>query len=342
MRCAQVIAVSVVALLHALAVSAEEPAAGEPMEEVVVTGEFPGPGMWKVTRVDDPAGHVLWIVGEPPPLPKRLKWKSDEVEAVLSRSQEILLDSTLRVEPDEKIGLFRGLMLLPSALKARKNPDASTLREQLPPELYERWRVQKKRYLGNDGAVEKWRPIFAANKLRRAAVDDLGLRAGGMVWDEVEKLAAKQKKKVTTPSLKFTFEADELKGKIREFSREQLADTECFKVTLDLTDALADRATGERRARAWATADLATLDSLPALPNPMVPCAMALLSSQVAQQVLPADLREQLYALWVDSAVASLAANETTLAIVPLAKLTGEAGYLSRLRSQGHQIDPPK
>ena len=40
----------------------------EPLEEVVVTGEFPGPGMWKVTRADDAAGHVLWIVGEPPPL----------------------------------------------------------------------------------------------------------------------------------------------------------------------------------------------------------------------------------------------------------------------------------
>ena len=26
----------------------------QPLEEVVVTGEFPGPGMWKMTRADDP------------------------------------------------------------------------------------------------------------------------------------------------------------------------------------------------------------------------------------------------------------------------------------------------
>ena len=49
--------------------------ADEPMEEVVVTGEFPGPGMWRVTRPEDPAGHVLWIVGDPPPLPKPTRFE---------------------------------------------------------------------------------------------------------------------------------------------------------------------------------------------------------------------------------------------------------------------------
>lgn len=331
----------VLAWLAGAASFAEEPAAGEAIEEVVVTGEFPGPGMWKVTRADA-AGHVLWIVGEPPPLPRRLKWKSSEVESVLASSQEVLLDSSMSVEPDEKIGLFRGLSLLPSALKARKNPEQSTLQEQLPPELYARWLAQKKRYLGSDSGIEKWRPIFAADKLRREVFDDLGLRAGGMVWDEIDKLAEKQKKKITTPKLKFTFRADQVKAKIQEFSREQLADTECFKVSLDLNDALADRATEERRARAWATADLATLDSLPALPNPMLPCAMALLGSQVAKEVLPADIREQLHALWVDSAEKSLSANEITLAIVPLGKLTREGGYLARLRAKGYDVEAPR
>jgi len=336
------LAAAAVFLLIGTGMHAAEPVTPEPIEEVIVTGEFPGPGMWKVSRPDDAAGHLMWIVGEPPPLPRRLKWKSGEVEAVLMRSREILLDAALRVEPDEKIGVFRGLSLLPSALKARRNPDDVTLRERLPPDVYARWLVQKKRYLGSGDGVEKWRPIFAADKLRREAFDDLGLRANGMVWEEVGRLAQRQKKKVTTPNLKFTFQADQLKARIREFSREPLADTECFRVTLDLVDALADAATQERRARAWATADLDALESLPALPNPNLPCAMALLDSQVAQDLLPADLREQLHALWVDSAVAALAANETTLAIVPLAKLTRPDGYLARLRAKGFTIEPPK
>jgi len=317
------------------------PATEEPIEEVVVTGEFPGPGMWRVTR-PEAGDHELWIVGAHPPLPKRMKWKSREVESVALRSREILLDSNVRMDPDEKIGVFRGLSLLPSALKARKNPGDTTLQEQLPPELYARWRVQKKRYIGSDAGIEKWRPLFAADKLRREALDDLDLRESGMVWDVVGKLAKKHEIPVTTPSLRFTFHTDDLKAKIKEFSREQLADTECFASTLDLVDALADADTQSRRASAWATADLATLASLPPLPNPQVPCAMAVLGSQVAKQILPADVREQLYGLWIEAAGKSLAANRTTLAIVPLSKLLRDDGYLARLRARGYEVQSPK
>ena len=321
---------------------AQEPATGEPMEEVVVTGEFPGPGMWKITRADDPAGHVLWIVGDPPPLPKRMKWKSRDVESVAIRAQEILMDATVSMKPDEEIGLFKGLSLLPTVLKARKNPGEATLRSQLPADVYERWLVQKKKFLGSDSGVEKWRPLFAADKLRREAFDDLGLRESGMVWEVVGKLAKKYKIRTTRPSLPFTFPTDGLKDKIREFSRQPLADLECFSATLDLTEALSDTATEERRARAWATADLATLQSLPPLPNPFLPCAMALLTTDFAKQVIPADIREQLHALWIDAAGKSLEANPTTLAIVPLAKLTREGGYLERLRARGYVIEAPK
>ena len=37
----------------------------EPLEEIVVTGEFKGPGLWRVTRPGDSDNHVLWIVGDP-------------------------------------------------------------------------------------------------------------------------------------------------------------------------------------------------------------------------------------------------------------------------------------
>jgi len=323
-------------------VHAETPAASEPLEEVVVTGEFPGPGMWKVTRAGDAAGHVLWIVGEPPPLPKRMKWKSRDVEAVAESAQEILRDAGVLMEPDERIGVFKGLSLLPAALKARKNPEEATLRDLLPPEVYARWLVQKKRFLGSDNNVEQWRPIFAANKLREEAYDDLGLREGGMVWEVVEKLTKKRKITTTTPNLKFTFPTEGLKTKIQEFSREALADTECFVTTLDLTEALSKADIESQRARAWATADLATLESLPPLPNPTLPCAMALLNTEFAKGVLPADIRQQVNALWIEAAEKSLGANQTTLAIVPLAKLMRADGYLDRLRAKGYLIEAPK
>lgn len=325
-----------------LSAVAQTPADTEPLEEVVVSGEFPGPGMWKVSRADGAAGHVLWIVGSQPPMPKGMKWKTREVEAVARRAQEILLDASVSMQPDEKIGVFRGLSLLPAALKARKNPEEATLRELLPPDLYARWLVQKKRFLGRDSGVEEWRPIFAATKLRKEAVDDLGLRESGTVRDVVGKLAKQLKIKETTPSLRFTFHTDDLKTKLKEFSHQRLADTECFATTLDLTEALSDTAMVARRARAWATGDLATLESLPALPNPNVSCAIAVLESEAAKGVLPADLREQIVKLWMDAAANALETNETTLAVVPLDKLTRKGGYLAQLRARGYVIEAPK
>ncbi len=333
-----------VALWLALApVWAQAPAPAEdtePLDELVVSGEYPGPGMWKVTRAGD-AGHVLWIVGEPPPLPKRMKWKSKDVEAVALGAQEILLDSAVRMDADEKIGFFRGMTLLPAMLEARRNPDDAKLEDVLPADVYARWLVQKKLYLGRESGVESWRPLFAAYKLRKAAYADLKLREGGAVWEVIEKLADKHKIKVTTPLLRYTFKRSEARTKLKEFSRESLPDVECFGSMLALTEALADRETQNARAHAWATGDYEALAQLPALPSPYLPCATAVLSSQVAREVVPADIREQVHALWIEAAMKSLADNATTLALVPFVKLTRPDGYLAMLREKGYVIEAP-
>ena len=314
----------------------------EALDEILVSGEYPGPGLWKVTRADDGAGHVLWIVGEPPPLPKRMKWKSKDIEAVALGAQEILLDSALRMDTDEKIGFFRGMTLLPAMLEARRNPDEAKLEDVLPADLYARWLVQKRLYLGRESGVESWRPLFAADKLRKAAFKDLKLRESGVVREVIGELAGKHKIKVTTPVKLYTFKRSEVKTKLREFSRESLPDVECFGTMLALTEALADRETQNARARAWAIGDHEAMDRLPALPSPYLPCAMAVLSSQVAREVIPADVREQVHALWLEAAEKSLAANPTTFAIVPFVKLTRTGGYLAMLREKGYLIEVPR
>ena len=338
-------AVSSVALCLALApVWAQAPAAAEPAEpldEVVVAGEYPGPGLWKVTRADATDGHVLWIVGEPPPLPRDMKWKSKDIEAVALGAQEILFDSGVRMDADEKIGFFRGLTLIPAILEARRNPDEATLKDLVPADMYQRWLVQKKLYLGRERGVESWRPLFAADKLRKAAFDELKLNERGAVREVIGKLAEKHRIKVTAPLLRYTFKRSEVRTKLKEFSRESLPDVECLGTTLALTEALADRETQGARAHAWAIGDHETLMQLPALPSPYLPCAMAVLSSQVAREVIPADIREQVHALWLEAAEKSLAENPTTFAIVPFVKLTRADGYLEKLRAKGYLIESP-
>ena len=68
---------------------------------------------------------------------------------------------------------------------------------------------------------------------------------------------------VTRPNLELTFKTDDLRGQIKAFSRQKLADEECLAKTVELTEALSNKPVEDARARAWATGDLAKLQELP-------------------------------------------------------------------------------
>lgn len=310
-----------------------------PLEEIVVTGEYAGPGMWQITHADHP-GHTLWIVGEPPPLPRRMRWHSQKVERVALQSQEILLQPGFSLKPDKKIGVLRMLSLVPAALKLRKNPDKARLQDLMPPDIYARWLVQKKQYLGHDSGVEKMRPILVAEKLRNAALKELQLGGGG-AWGAIGPIVASRKIPVTSPSLEFTFKTDDLRGQIKAFSREKLADEECFAQTVALVESLSDKQLEETRARAWATGDLGRLQELPQLPDPEPACEKAIMDSLAMSTPVPANLRQQLDQLWLDAAGKALGENHSTLAFVGMGDLLGEQGYLEGLRQRGYEILAP-
>ena len=72
--------VAAAALLFAGPVPAQDP---EDMETVLVTGEQPGPGLWKVSR----DGHVMWVLGSIGALPDTITWRTKEIEARIAESQ---------------------------------------------------------------------------------------------------------------------------------------------------------------------------------------------------------------------------------------------------------------
>jgi len=166
-----------------------------PVEEVLVTGQQPGPGLWKVTRPGDASGHVLWILGTHGPLPRKLEWRSRELEDALAGAQQVIGP----VAMDAKVGPLGGITLLPSLIGIRDNPDGLRLEDVVPADLYARWLPLKERYIGRDSDVEGWRPIFAAQKLYESALRKSGLERSGVIWPAVEKLARKSKVPVTEP-----------------------------------------------------------------------------------------------------------------------------------------------
>ena len=238
---------------------------------VVVSGEQPGPGLWKVSSND----HVLWILGTLSPLPKNMAWRSKQVEDVIAQSQAVLEPPRLKVHAD--IGFWGKLRLLPSLVGVRDNPDHATLKQVVPPDLYARWLDLKTKYIGRDRGrnLETWRPIFAALELYDAAIGKTDLTRSDITGDVVHNAAKRAGIEPTT--LAITLEVDDPHGAVKEFKGSDMHDLECFRKTLDRIDS--DVSTMAARANAWATADLDALRKLPDSDLRAVCFAAAFLSS---------------------------------------------------------------
>lgn len=300
------------------------------LETLVVHGVQPGPGLWKVSKDD----HVLWILGTASPLPGRIQWQSAEVEAIVARSQQVLLPPSLSFDAD--VGFFGMLTLAPAAWKAMRNEDGAKLEDVLPPALHTRWQVQKRRYLGRDGGVERKRPMIAANELYAAAIKSAGLGQKPVVWPVVQKAAKAAGIKPTSTTLKF--EIDDPKAAIREFRAGGFDDVGCFEHKLASVEHDMPRLV--ERANAWAVGDIAALRDLP-LEDADGACLRALAESGFARNRGYGDLRERGREHWMTIAEEALSRNRETFALLPVDGLLAADGYLARLQARGYEVEAP-
>lgn len=299
-------------------------------ETVVVSGVLPGPGLWKVRK----DGHTLYVLATLSPLPRRMEWESAGVESVVARAQRVLLPPSFTLDAD--VGVFRGLMLVPSLLKARRNPDGRRLQEVVPAGLYARWAPLKQRYIGRDGGVERWRPIFAAQELYEAAMRRSGLSLDDVVDRQVRRMAKRHH--VPLRGINFKLRVEDPKAAIREFQATELADTDCFARTLGRIET--DMEAMRLRANAWATGDTAALLALP-WDSQYRACIEAVTGSALARRLGVADLEPRLETMWLDAAEEALAQDPVSLAMLPLSLVASPAGYLARLRERGYEVEAP-
>lgn len=301
------------------------------LDTVLVTGEQPGPGLWKVTRKD--SDHVLWILGTQAPLPKTISWRSNEVEKIIVSSQEVLTDA----QADVKVGLLRMVFLLPAALNAKKNADGATLKDVLPPELYARWLPLKQRYLGKDDGVERLRPILAANELYGKAIGKSGMTNKNALWPVIEKIAKTHK--VPIKEIDVEIPVDNARKAIDDFkSTAGQLDIDCLATTIARleTDLDAMRA----RANAWAVGDLEKLKSLP-YPDQRAVCLNALAANANLRGKLD-DAKRRIRSEWLDAAEAALWNNASTFAVLPISELTSSDGRLAMMRKKGYEVEEPQ
>ncbi len=296
------------------------------IEEVLVIGEQPGPGLWRVYKDD----HVLHVLGTISPIPKNMQWQSKQVEAVLAESQEYITPPNVKVD----IGFWGKVGLLPSLIGIKNNPDSKKLADVLSPELYSRWSLLKEKYIGKDQDIEKQRPIFVASVLFKKSIEKSDLVSYERVRWALENVVRNHKIKTTEPRV--VHELQSPRAAIKKFKKSTLDDTQCFVKPLDRLESDLDAM--RARANAWSVGDVDALRNLPYVDNKAA-CEDAVLNSGLAQDQGLQDIKATLKASWINAAEAALANNTVSFAYLPMEELLKPDGYLAALAAKGYKVE---
>jgi len=331
--CLLLMACSQPGLVHAQStLPGDQPAANAvtDMAPVLVRGVQPGPGLWKVSQGD----HVMWVLGTVSPLPQHVQWKATEVEAVIAASQQVLGPPGFAI--GARVGFFGKLLLLPSMIGLRKNPDGARLEQVLPTALYARWKADRLEYLGDSHRLERLRPIFAGKGLYEAAIKKAGLTVDGGVQGIVNEMAGQHGVAVVDPSYQLIL--DDPRAAAKAFKKSSMEDVECLRQIIDVIGS--DMAQAATRANAWSVGDIEALRGTMATTQEDS-CLAAISGAGLASKLGKLDVQQRIDAAWLDAARKSLQNNQQTFALLPMEQLLSTDGYLARLRREGYAVQSP-
>jgi uncharacterized protein YbaP (TraB family) len=288
------------------------------LDELTVTGERTGPGMWRIHR----GNSQLWVLGSISPLPKGITWRSKQVEQVLAATQRVLVPKPL------EIGIVRILWLLITERKVIMIRDGKRLKDVLPPNLYLRFEAQRARFTTDADKWERYRPIVASAFLEQAAFHSVGLSARLDLGAAVRALAKKQD--VPVEEVKIAGVGDFLETlKVMPPATENA----CVDASLVTIETGLPRLM--ERARAWSTGNVERIQQLPQPAE--VDACLAALDSGASKGDLVARVRQA----WLAAIDKYLQSGSVTLAVVNMDLLLGKGGLLDALQAQGYAVDSP-
>jgi hypothetical protein len=341
------VAAALFGLAQGAAPAAQQPEGVEELDTVLVSGDHPGPGLWKISSGD----HVLWVLGTYGPLPKGMSWRAHNVEARIAESKEVILPAT--VEVDVGMGFFRTLTLIPAMIKAVYLPDKKTLKDVLPEETWRKWRSAREEHIGRSGTTDRLRPSMAIMILRDKAYERNRLTDGPVVEAIVKSAAKKHRVRVRSlrdvaPRMKIR--SDDIRAALTGIR--DAADVDCFTRDLDQLDA--DLEQLRLRANAWATGDIEALRHLHEQPEIGSACdkvfeesvtagdsatdaRMRQLESEYNQ--LEAEGAERAQREWIAAARKALAKNRSTFALLPIREVVAADGYVAKLAELGYEVE---
>jgi uncharacterized protein YbaP (TraB family) len=310
-------------LTHAAAAAATDGTSGSMLDEVNVVGERPGPRLWKVTHGE----HVLWVLGTLDHVPKRMTWRSRQVEAAIDQSQELLAAGP---SLDAHIGPILAVRLYVQWRGMQRDPDRTRLQDWISPALYARFETLKTRFDAHDGRIEELRPPFAALRLYQHALDTIGLTRTNEIEHTVVAIAERHRIPVEHPQVRVDDPLDTLK-QVRALS--PASEVDCLETTIQRLET--DVPSMRERAVAWASGDVDRLRELP-YPNQLEACISDLSASPRVKQLV-ASASEA----WMTAAESALERHRVSFAVRPIYDLLSHDGPLARFRAQGYRIEGP-
>jgi uncharacterized protein YbaP (TraB family) len=288
------------------------------MDDVVVTGERTGPGMWRVHH----GAAQVWILGSMSPLPKGITWRSKQVEQVLDATTQVLLQKPF------EIGIARILWLLITERSALLVRGGKRLRDVLPPDLHARFAVQRAKYTDDPDKWERFRPLIAAAFLQREAFHNVGLSTRLDIGAAVRTLAKEHKVRVEEMKIAGVSDVmDALK------SLPPAAENACVAASLVTVERDLPRLL--ERAQAWASGNVERLAKL-RQPDEVDACREAL-----DKGVGAAELIARMRRTWLAAIEKYLQSGGQTLAVVNMDMLLEPGGLLDELRAKGYEVDAP-
>ncbi len=295
-----------------------EPPAPALMDEIVVTGERAGPGMWHVHY----GSADVWLLGALSPLPRGITWRSRQVEQILAGASQVL------VQKPFEISMPRILWVLLTERSVVLETGGKRLKDALPPPLYERFATLRRKYTDDPSKWEHYRPIVAAAFLQQAAFRQIGLSMRLDLGAAVRLLA--KDRRVRVEELKVAAVGDML-----DALKTMPAATEdtCVDASLVTMESALPRLI--ERAQAWVDGNIERLQTLP-LPKEVDACRDALDAGRGALDMI-ARMRQS----WLFAIEKYLRGTGTTIAVVNLDLMLEHGGLLDELRAAGYEIEAP-
>lgn len=288
------------------------------LDEVVVTGERPGPGMWHIHR----GGAHVWILGSISPLPRDITWRAKQVETVLQSTSQVLVQKPI------ELSIPRVLWMLIADRKYLMVGGGKRLKDVLPPELHARFAAQRGKVTDDADKWEHYRPIIATAFLQQAAFHKVNLSMRLDLGAALRQLAAKHG--VRIEEVKVAGASDMLEAlKTMPAATERV----CVEASLETVESGLPRLM--ERAQAWADGNVQRIENLPELKQ-VDACRNALDAGKGASDVI-GRIRQT----WLENIDKHLQADGTTIAVVNLDLLLERGGLLDQLRARGYELDAP-